>query len=193
MEAKHCGESLRVWTASITDRAGKPYTVYNGAFPPYSKQLLALSKQKQILKQTPRDAAERFTDKESMERWYEKTPKEMYFLVEPDGEEVCGVIWHASAPAYYGGREYPYGFAIRIYERAAGRGLAKPFMSAAVRDLVARRPDATRGIWLDTDIDNTAARGLYESFGYEEVQRDNKRIHMVLSPERISEICRPGA
>lgn len=156
------------------------------------RQLVEKSRQENILLHTPKDAAERFKDHESVEKWLAKG-REVHWLLGKDND-LAGIIWYGPAepphPIDTKGVT-PETFAIQIYDGYVGNGLARPFMLQSLRVLVQERKAAGRPvpfIWLETDIDNIPAVTSYTKFGYEEVSRDDKRILMVLSPERIVNI-----
>lgn len=156
------------------------------------KQLIAKSQQPAILKYTPKDATSRFKDKSSLNNWLKKG-REIFWLI-GQNDDLAGIVW-------YGKSKYPLGtsqpgepdetFAIRIYEGYSGHGLAVPFMKLSLKTLMELRQNTgfeTNGLWLQTDIDNPAAVAVYTKFGYQEVARDDKRITMVLTKDKIREI-----
>lgn len=157
-------------------------------------QLIAKSTQPAILKYTPKDANERFRDAAALAAWQAKG-RELHWLIGP-GKDLAGIIW-------YGRSDFPLDidlpevpqetFAIRIYEGYAGHGLARPFMKLSLKTAVRlkqERGEPIVGIWLQTDIVNQAAVAAYTKFGYQEVDRDDKRVTMILSTEQIIEIIK---
>lgn len=161
-------------------------------------QLIAKSRQENILKFTPKDASKRFGDAPMLEQWLAKG-REIHWLLGAD-RDLAGIIW-------YGKSEFPLSdvtlpeapeetFAIRIYDGYAGHGLARPFMKLSLKTHVTlkkQRGEPVTGIWLQTDIDNPAAAAAYVKFGYQEVARDEKRVTMVLSSEQIQAIADSAA
>ncbi len=61
-----------------------------------------------------------------------------------------------------GGDAYIYGFVVRPEQR--GRGYGKEILARAIADIVAERPQP---IFLEVEIENDPAFGLYRSFGFE--------------------------
>ncbi len=180
--------------SQIEDKSGSSYGIYNGEHSFYLKQLIPLCRQTRQLQAVPKDAAKRFASTEALTEWLAKSDKEIYFLLGDDKPgELGGIVWHPRQPKQLDGREYSFNFAIRIYESAEGRGLAKPFMRKALGHLALHHVDATEGIWLSTGIQNTDNVGMYTSFGYEEVTRDKTDVYMVLSPERIRDAISDNA
>jgi GNAT superfamily N-acetyltransferase len=153
------------------------------------KQLIQKSHQENILKHTPKDAAQRFSDSEAVKAWLAKG-REVHWLLGSD-EDLAGIIWYGPAepphPIDTDGL-VPETFAIRLYDGYVGKGLARPFMLQSLRVLVDERKASGKPlpfIWLETDIDNIPAVTSYTKFGYEEISRDTKRITMVLPPQKI--------
>lgn len=155
-------------------------------------QLIAKSLQPNILKFTPKDSSERFSDPKSFSKWQAKG-RNLHWLIGPNND-LAGIIW-------YGDSEFPldiklslkpsYTFAIRIYEGYSGKGLARPFMTQSLRILCQQLKEQSiqiPSIWLQTDTNNPVAISAYTKFGYEEVFRDEKRVTMVLYASKISEI-----
>jgi GNAT superfamily N-acetyltransferase len=153
------------------------------------RQLIAKSREANILKYTPKDAAQRFGDQAMLEKWLAKG-REIHWLIGPD-KDLAGIIWYGKSrfPLDLELPEMPEEtFAIRIYDGYAGHGLARPFMTLSLQTAVRfkqERGEPVCGIWLQTDIDNPAAVAAYTKFGYQEVARDEKRVTMVLPSESI--------
>lgn len=156
------------------------------------QQLIEKSRQPNILKYTPKDAAQRFGSKEMFESW-RSGGREVYWLVGSDND-LAGIIW-------YGKKAFPLKtdlpempsetFAIRIYDGYSGHGLAVPAMkqTLALHAKAAQaRGDKVAGIWLETDTDNPAALKVYTRLGYQEVSRDPERVTMVLPSSEIRRI-----
>lgn len=176
------------------DETMAPLTEYLavGSDTDLEDQLIEKSRQPNILKYTPKDAKERFGDRDMLERWLAKG-RVIHWLLGPDND-LAGIIW-------YGKSKFPLDvqlpetpdetFAIRIYDGYNGHGLAKPFMrlslQTAARQKQARGEPVT-GIWLQTDIDNPAAVAAYTKFGYKEIARNEKRTTMILSSKQIMEM-----
>ncbi len=166
--------------------------VATGADDSLERQLFQKSKQPNILKYTPKDAAKRFGDKEMFDTW-KAGGRELYWLL-GEKNDLAGIIW-------YGVKAFPLKtelpeppsetFAIRLYDGYSGHGLAVPAMkqTLALHAKAAQtggKPIA--GIWLETDTDNPAALAVYTKLGYQEVHRDTERVTMVLPASEIRRI-----
>lgn len=128
-------------------------------------QIIEKSNQERMLKTVPRDSSERLKNPEAYKSWASKGI--LFFALTDYSSNVGGLIWFER-------RENPLApdaettFAIRIYDGYEGRGLAKPFMNVA-HFMLPKLMDVSPNVWLETDVDNDPARGLYKSFGYEEI------------------------
>lgn len=153
------------------------------------RQLIAKSREANILKYTPKDSSQRFGDQAMLETWLAKG-REIHWLIGQD-DDLAGIIWYGKSkfPLEIELPEQPEEtFAIRIYDGYAGHGLARPFMTLSLQTaakLKQEKGEKVCGIWLQTDIDNPAAVAAYTKFGYEEVARDDKRVTMILPSESI--------
>lgn len=161
------------------------------------EQLFAKSRQPNILKYTPKDAARRFGDKQMFDTW-KQGGRELYWLLGEE-DDLAGVIW-------YGKKEFPLDmpgveerpgetFAIRLYDGYNGHGLAVPAMRQTLRlhaQAARQRGERTPGIWLETDVDNPAALHVYGKFGYREVARDEKRVTMILPASEVEKLAGPA-
>lgn len=164
--------------------------VATGSDPGLIDQLIEKSRQPNILKYTPKDAAKRFGDRKMFDAW-KAGGREVYWLLGKD-DDLAGIIW-------YGKKDFPFDidlpekptetFAIRIYDGYSGHGLAVPAMRQTLRihmDAALARGEQPAGIWLETDTDNPAALKVYNRFGYHEVSRDDKRVTMILPSSEIA-------
>lgn len=164
--------------------------VATGSDPDLVEQLIEKSRQPNILKYTPNDAAKRFGDRAMFDAW-KAGGREIYWLV-GEGGDLAGIIW-------YGKKDFPLQidlpekptetFAIRIYDGYSGHGLAVPAMRQTLRmheQAAVARGETPPGIWLETDVDNPAALKVYTRFGYQEVSRDDKRVNMILPSSDIT-------
>lgn len=156
-------------------------------------QLIAKSRQPNILKYTPNDAAKRFGSIEMFNTWLSKG-RELHWLLGPN-DDLAGVIWYGQAVFPLPDLNLPEipqeTFAIRLYAGYAGQGLARPFMNLSLKVHVQENTydsNSLTGIWLQTDIDNAPALSAYAKFGYNEVARDDQRVTMVLTRTQILRI-----
>lgn len=156
------------------------------------QQLIAKSRQPNILKFTPNDAKKRFGDQTMLDAWRAKG-REIHWLLGKNND-LAGIIWYGKSqfPLDIALPEIPEEtFAIRIYDGYAGHGLARSALRLSLEAHVhskQSRGEAVSGIWGQTDIDNPAALAVYVKFGYQEVDRDSKRVTLVLSSEQIKSL-----
>jgi GNAT superfamily N-acetyltransferase len=158
----------------------KGFSVYRGWNSDVASQLVRLSLQPHILATTPNDATHRFRDVPMANRWHDKGSRSIYTL---QTDEVTGLVWYdirlRDEPELSDAR---YTFAIRMYEASQGKKLAHGFMQAAHHDFADRKGDPA--VWLDVDLDNSAAKHLYSKFGYKTTHEEKNREVMVYRPER---------
>ena len=157
--------------------AGNPlrkhrYLIERGWSDELADQLVSASREPQIVRYTPNDAAERFSTPEAAQEWYERKQPTIYALSR--AAELAGVIWYSHRPRPELAADHT--FAIRMYDSARGKGLAVPFMTVAEADF--RNIAHPDGIWLETDMDNSVARNLYRKIGYKVVAASPARITM---------------
>ena len=155
-------------------------------------QLIQKSNQENILKFTPKDSTQRFADTAAFNAWLGKG-REIHWLLGPD-DDLAGIIWYGKSafPSDLALPETPdETFAIRLYEGYVGHGLAKPFMTQSLA-IYAQQKQALHeqlpSIWLETNLDNPAARAAYTKFGYQEVASNEKRVTMVLPTATVRAI-----
>lgn len=130
--------------------------------------------------------ARRFKDRESFNQW--KKPHTHFYTLTDTDNNLMGLIWFESLPLpeYTPGEEhinvdpqdYTVTFAIRLYEKARGKGLSVQFTQAALLDF--RTDDI--GIWLATSPDNTPAIRSYENAGFRKIglRTDGQKMIMIL-------------
>jgi GNAT superfamily N-acetyltransferase len=153
----------------------------------YIRLLIEKSREPLMLKHVPHDSEKRFANPESYLEW-QRPDRHMFLLRKNGGGDLAGVVWfvpHRNELLEQQEISANYTFAIRIYDGYNGKGLAKPLMEVAHQKLFDIEGNNISGVWLDTDVDNTVARNLYNEFGYQEVANDKDRVVMVLSPERF--------
>lgn len=163
----------------------------------FARQLVRNSYQEHILEWTPRDAAERFTDKEALGHWVGGN-RDVYVLT--PGQRLAAMTWYEEKPFPMSisptslARAPHHTFGIRVYEGYLGKGLAYPLMTESLIDYVdlldsRDELNAFRGLWLSVRQDNEPARRTYQRFGYNEIgftqSEVGNRLIMVLSLEEI--------
>ena len=153
------------------------FSVYRGWSDEVASQLVRLSLQPHILETTSGDANRRFKDVASANGLHASGNRSIYTL---QGEETAGLIWYDVRHRPELGANYTFG--IRMYEASKGKKLAHGFMQAAHHDFADRKKNPT--VWLDVDLNNPAARHLYDKFGYVAVHEEEGREVMVYRPER---------
>lgn len=175
------GEGLRPLIASIA--VGRDQDL--------EAQLINKSRQPNILRFTPNDAAKRFGDQAMLNNWLAKG-REIHWLLGAD-DDLAGIIWYGKLPfpLQPDSEETPeYTFAIRLYDGYTGHRLSVPFMEQSLGIYARSKQEAGEpltGLWLETDIDNPAALAAYTKFGYREVGRDDERVTMVLDGDKLRE------
>ena len=153
------------------------YELRRGWDEDIAAELMELSKQQHIQNHTPNDTLKRFKDLEMANAWYAKNDRTVYTIA---NTAIAGLIWFGASQSEYIDGDYT--FAIRVYEEAQGKRLARPFMNAAHEDF--RRHAAYNGdIWLSTDINNERAIELYEKVGYKTRQIIDGRLVMTSSAQ----------
>lgn len=159
---------------STPDTIPQDFTLYRGWDDQLASELVQRSTDADIIKWTPRDHQERFANQEAADAWFHRvSPRVVYSLYHVS--ELAGVIWYSQAPR----TDIPenYTMAIRLYGPARGQHLATPLLLATEEDFVQATEDVT-GIWLETDVNNEAAKRSYSRAGYSEASRDDHRITM---------------
>ena len=140
-----------------------------------ARELVECSRQQHIIDNTPKDAGERFADFDAAMKWYESGNRFIYSLWDRE-DKLAGIIWYGVRPREDLGAANT--FAIRLYKQSQGTGASLPFMQAAHHDFEQRVDDSS--VWLETYSTNERALRLYESFGYQKVSEENRRVTMVL-------------
>jgi ribosomal protein S18 acetylase RimI-like enzyme len=125
----------------------------------------------------------RFSSLLAYEAW-EKKGRSIYSLLNKDNE-FSGIIWFSHEPEVFNHTTYDFTFGIRLYGKARGIGLAKPFSQAVHTHFrMSNRylESENQGIWLRTNRDNVPAIATYKSLGYIQINLDQQahKITMVL-------------
>ncbi len=151
------------------------FSAYRGWSENLAEQLVTRSREPEMLRRVPRDALQRFRDVDSAHEWYRKNKRIVYALAH---EAILGgVVWFSSAPRAENNASHT--FAIRMYESSRERGMAGPFMSAALVDFE-NLDEGMQNIWLETDNDNLPALKLYKQQGFTPIHQDKDgRVTMI--------------
>lgn len=156
-------------------------------------QLILKSTQPHILQFTPKDASERFVDRETYHAWL-NNGHQVHWLLNKD-YDLAGIIWYRNKPMPIKielSIKPVETFAIRLYEGYVGHHLSVPFMKESLKIAVILKQRAgfkTEAIWLETKVENIAAVKSYLKFGYEEVYRDETSVIMIMNADKINEIA----
>lgn len=164
-------------------------TVNEGISQNQIQQLIAYANTDEKVRKFSSDP-KRFKDVAAFEEWLKKG-RTIYTMTDASGE-LLGIIWYGPEglpqkkfirevenPEHYGTT-----FAIRVYDKARGKHLARKFMAAAqtaFENSPAYKLNQAPGVWLETFAENSAAVTSYEAFGYERITDpdDHGRILMI--------------
>ena len=154
------------------DAAG--LVINKGWDPALASGLVIHSLEPDIVRATPRDATERFSDISTAMEWNNNPEKARIVYSLFRAAELAGVIWF-SKQSFEGADKT---FAIRMYESARGMGFAKPFAQAVHYDheVVSGYDGDT---WLETGKENISARQLFPQLQYEEVESVDLLEHRI--------------
>jgi ribosomal protein S18 acetylase RimI-like enzyme len=154
--------------------------IYKGLTAKAKNQLLVFSQTDEAIKKFTSDR-QRFKDGKAFLTWRRKG-RVIYSLLDKKGD-LKGVIWLGKKALDLSGfrlianiepEKYSFTFAIRLYEKARGKGLAVKFIKAVFADF------GPKGVWLETGVDNQAALKTYRHFGFRAVaENENHRMLMV--------------
>ena len=140
---------------------------------------ITVNQRRELISNTKRDPEikinthdlDRFKSLNTLASW-EKRKKIIYTLVDSQ-LRLRGIIWFGkkSMPKGTGNKlrskKSTYTFAIRIYPPFRGKGLAKKFMKAAIKDFIfSNRGAKNSTLWLETIKGNEIAKNLYGKFGF---------------------------
>jgi hypothetical protein len=156
-------------------------------------ELIIKSTQPHILEFTPKDASERFVNREAYHNWH-NNGHQVHWLLNKE-YDLAGIIWYRNKqiPIKIQSPTNPVEtFAIRLYEGYVGHHLSVPFMKESLKiEVELKRRDGlkTEAIWLETKVENIAAVKSYLKLGYEEVYRDETKVVMIMSSDKVNEIA----
>ncbi len=137
-------------------------------------ELIIQSKSDLLIKKFTSDS-KRFKDKKTFNTW--KRNKKIFILTD-EQKRLLGFIWFEKKGVLLKNppkklESYKTTFAIRLYKKARGKGLARDFM----KEVFVRIDD--RNIWLSTVYNNKRAINLYTKFGFKPVAKEDKRLYMI--------------
>lgn len=127
----------------------------------------------------------RFRDRESFNKWREKD-RTIYTLADEEGN-LLGIFWIGEEDLAeekipdknfllsFNKEDYGVTFAVRVYGKARGKGLAKEFIERSFKEFSPKRK-----IWLDTKHDNQRAIKLYEKLGFILATRPDKEGWIIM-------------
>lgn len=130
----------------------------------------------------------RFAGRKAFDEWFSQG-RIVYTLVDRKNN-LLGIAWFGektlpeekfSEPIDT--ENYGITFAIRIYEEARGKSLAKKFMTEAFLRFFETenyRKIKKNGIWLQTSIDNIPALKTYLGFGFRQVSPPDKNNKIIM-------------
>lgn len=150
-----------------TENSNDFYIVTKGVTDLQKTQLIKYTNSDSLIKKFTHDS-ERFSDVKMLNNWLTKD-RVVYSLTDVR-QNLAGIIWFS--PKKMPG--FRYTFAIRVYNKARGKNLAKKFMELAFSDF------GDKKVWLDVSDDNVVAINLYERFGFKTILKDGGRRVMVL-------------
>jgi|GEM_PF-130739 uncharacterized cofD-like protein len=144
------------------------FLILRGLSAALRQQLQDKSTQTHIRLWTPRDADERFVSEEAI-RQREAGGDVFYPLITPSSgiSELAGIVWvkHKNLTPH---SRFDTTFAIRLYERYEGRGLATGFLQSCLRDYSYLHP-SSQHFWLEVQAGNQRAKELYTKLGFHSV------------------------
>ena len=132
----------------------------------------------------------RFKNRES----FDEFSKEIlaYYILVDNEDNLLGIIWFHDLDLYLNKEkpsEYGISFAIRLYGKARGKGLALPFTEEVMADFKETEEYKThphKKIWLSVSPENEPAVKLYRNLGFKdlEINKEYNKLLMVL-PNKI--------
>jgi len=105
----------------------------------------------------------RFADLSAYKLWFSKKNPTIYTLTDKSNH-LCGLIWFEGDT-----------FAIRLYDKARGKGLSLDFMKQAFDDF---KP---KNVWLKTSADNLPAISTYKKFGFKQTTEPDDKGKIIMT------------
>ncbi len=149
------------------------------------QQIIALTqKDSQICLLT--DDPSRFSDQSTLETWLAKRKRFLYVLLDTS-EHVVGSAWISAKrcenPHIL--ETFGFTFAIRLYGKARGAGLAVPVLRMVFDHFMqtaAYQESSSPGFWLRTKVGNIPAYRTYAKFGFTTAEQDDQYVWMTWMP-----------
>ncbi len=150
------------------------------------QQIIELTKRdSQVCKLT--DDPDRFADQETLTQWLASRDRSTYAVLDLENQ-VVGSVWvtlkqceNSAIP-----EEFGCTFAIRLYEKARGAGLAVPVLHIVITHFIngqMYKESQHPGFWLRIKMGNEPAYRTYSRFGFTTAVQDKQFIWMTWMPE----------
>jgi ribosomal protein S18 acetylase RimI-like enzyme len=173
-------------------------TLKTGITPNQVNQLIEYSNNDEAVIKNTTDS-ERFQNFESFTNWHQNNVT--IYTLQDSLENLLGIIWLQSKPLPKTNLKpefqnldtnyYNHTFAIRLYNQARGKKLAKNLILTCIKDYIQTptyKNSKKKGIWLQTSADNQPAINAYKSIFTQvsqtpEHNNSDKKIVMILDPK----------
>jgi GNAT superfamily N-acetyltransferase len=109
----------------------------------------------------------------------------VYSLIDSE-KNLAGIVWFTPKIISLGKykitqteqQKYQTTLGIRLYGRARGHKLAKPFLRSAIKEYLKLLDKRELYLWLEVHEDNVRAQHLYESMGFRQTAKsaDNSQV-----------------
>lgn len=143
------------------------YEVHYGLTPEFADELAKLALEPSIQEYCIKDRTSRFANRDTAQKWLSKHRAAfLLFKREANEKELVGYGWTGTS-ANENIRESENTFAIRISEKAQGKGLAAPFATLIIHGSSA--VFGIKNIWLETWQSNAGAVHVYHKIGFKDV------------------------